>query len=545
MDWLSYGIDISKVSGGKTFCPKCHDTRKNKRDRSLSVDLETGLFNCHNGCGFKGVVKKEKKVYVKPPSRLTKLSEKLIAWFESRSISNNTLLRFKVTESQEWMPQFEKEVPVVCFNYYRGEDLVNIKFRGPQKSFKMVKDAELIFYNIDAVDEEVIIVEGEIDAMSFYEAGVHNVISVPNGASLGSMKLEYLDNCWGNFKNCKKIIIATDNDEPGIALREELARRLGKERCYQVDFVDTKDANEYLVKYGKESLKSLAKSPISWPLEGIKTMDDMFDTIEDYYINGYPPGADTGIPSLDELITFAPGLLTIITGIPSSGKDEFLNLIIARLSERHKWSFGVCGMEEEPAFHVTKMIEKYTGKAFAFRKDPSHRVTEQEKNYGIKMTDLYISYIDIDQVEVTVDSILAKASELVLRKGIRGLVINPWNCLEHSRPASLSETEYTGKVLGQITSWSRKHSVHTFLIAHPTKIKKTDGKNYDVPTLYSISGSAHFYNKTHNGFVVYRDFANGGSEVKIIVQKVKWSWQGKLGECSFYFNTNTRQYEMI
>ncbi len=232
--------------------------------------------------------------------------------------------------------------------------------------------------------------------------------------------------------------------------------------------------------------------------------------------------------------------------VHNSGKDEFLNLIIARLSERHKWSFGICGMEEEPAFHVTKMIEKYTGKAFAFRKDPSHRVNEQEKNYGIGLTDLYINYIDIDQVGVTIDAILSKASELVLRKGIRGLVINPWNCLEHSRPSSVSETEYTGKVLDQIISWSRKHSVHTFLIAHPTKMRKGDNKKYDIPTLYSINGSSNFFNKTHNGFVVYRDFSeNDGREVRIIVQKIKWSWQGKLGECSFYFNTNTRQYEMI
>lgn len=229
--------------------------------------------------------------------------------------------------------------------------------------------------------------------------------------------------------------------------------------------------------------------------------------------------------------------------VHNSGKDEFINFVMARLTEKHDWSWGISSFEEPPEFHVTKMLEKFSGKAFMFRKDPSHRLTEQEKNYGIYKVDKYFNYINIDVIGATVDAILSKATELVKKKGINGLVINPWNCLEHSRPHHQSETEYTGLVLDKIISFARKTNVHVFLIAHPTKIKKSDGKKYDVPTLYSISGSANFFNKTHNGITIYRDFTPEViNQVTVYIQKVKWSWLGKIGSVDFMFNANTRQY---
>jgi twinkle protein len=137
MNWHKYGIDITKVHGGKGICPKCHDSRKNKNDKSLSVNKETGLFMCHNHpCDFKGCaadkgdnIQRIKKDYTRPPERLEKLSPNIIKWFENRGISNDTLLRLKITEAIEWMPGVNKETKCICFNYYKDGELVNIKFR--------------------------------------------------------------------------------------------------------------------------------------------------------------------------------------------------------------------------------------------------------------------------------------------------------------------------------------------------------------------------------------------------------------------------------
>lgn len=548
MNWQKFDIDISKVRGGKTTCPKCSHTRKHKNDLCLSVDLNEGLFNCHHaGCDFKGSAKeyKTKKEFAKPIPRLELLSPALVGYFEKeRKISNNTLLRFNVTQATEWMPSVGAEVPVICFNYYRDGSLVNVKFRGQKKAFKMAKDAELIFYNLDAIKNELecIVVEGEIDCLTLHECGIFNAVSVPNGASKGSQKLEYLDNCWQYFEGKTKVILAVDSDEAGTALRDELARRLGSEKCFTIEYPPgSKDVNEVLVNHGKEVVIQIIQLAKEIPLEGITTMDEMFEEITSWYDQGYPKGAKARIKNFDELITFAPGQLTIITGIPGHGKDEFANLIMASLARYEEWPWGICSFEETASETVTKIIEKHTGKAFDFRIDKSQRINETEFEAGIGFVDKYFHFIKTEAIETNLDGILSKAEQMVKRFGIKGFCINPWNWIEHSREPYMSETEYISIALSRFILFLKRFKVHGFLMAHPTKINKKDGKKYDVPTLYSINGSAHFFNKTHNGFTVYKD----SNTVDVHVQKVKQSWLGKTGLCQFTYDTYTRQYLAI
>lgn len=547
-NWSKYGIDISKVRGGKTTCPKCSHTRKHRNDPCLSVDIAQGLFNCHN-CEFKGSAAEfKKREYLRPLERLEKLSSKVLEWFENdRKISNNTLLRFKVTEAKEFMPQLNSEVTVMCFNYYRGGELVNIKFRGPKKSFKMAKDAELIFYNLDAIkdEKECVIVEGEIDCLTLYECGVFNAVSVPNGASKGSQKLEYLDNCWNYFEGKEKIIIATDNDEAGKSLKEELLRRLGKERCYSVDYPEgCKDFNEVLLKYGKDEVKAAINDAEQIPLEGIVSMEDVHEVTFDWFLHGYPKGTKARIDGFDEFLTFVPGQLTLITGIPGHGKDEFVNYIETNLSKYEGWKWGICSFEETPEITTTKLIEKYIGKSFDFRQNHFQRITQEDYEKGIVFVNQHFKFFDTEKSDTDVDSILNLAEQMVKRYGINGFCLNPWNWVDHLRKEYMSETEYVSQCLTKIVRFAKKFKVAFFLIAHTTKMPKNTGTGkYEVPTLYSINGSANFFNKTHNGITIYRDYATNCVDVH--VQKVKQSWLGKIGLCSFEFDTFTRQYKPI
>ena len=545
MRWQELGIDISKVRGGKTICPKCSHTRKHKSDPCLSVDIQEGLFNCHN-CGFSGSAKVyQKKEFIKPLPRLEKVSEKVLNFFEGRKISNNTLLRFGITEATEWMPLNQTESRVICFNYYRVGELINIKFRGQGKAFKMQKDAELIFYNLDAIKDEteIIICEGEIDCLSFHESGLFNSISVPNGASKGNQKLEYLDNCWREFEDKTKIILAVDNDEAGNSLREELSRRLGKERCFTVTYPEgCKDSNEVLVKYGKEAVNQLVKNARPYPLEGVLEVEDLAETVQDYFLNGYPKGFKCGISGFDDHLQFSEGQLTMVTGIPGHGKDEFVNAITTGLALNHGWKFGDICFEETPAIKVSKLIEKWSGKAFDFRKDLSHRMTSEQFEKGLLWVNEFYKFVNTDEVDVTVEGVVEKIEQMVKRYGINGVVISPWNCFEHNIQQGENETLYTSRVLGKLITCLRKYNLHCFLIAHPTKIQKNrDTGKYEVPNLYSISGSANFFNKTHNGFTVYRD----EDITDVHIQKVKQSWLGKKGLVTFKYNSFTRQYENI
>lgn len=203
--------------------------------------------------------------YEKPLPRLEILKPQTIKYFEGRGISNNTTLRLKITESIEWMPKADNKVPVICFNYYRGETLVNIKYRAKDKDFKLSKNSELIFYNLNALQGETVgvIVEGEPDVCACVESGVYNTISVPNGANdKGTINLSYLDNSWNEIKHIEKWIIFTDNDEPGIRLRDELCLRFGKSNCFIVTAPsDCKDANDVLLKHGAEKLRYIISMP--------------------------------------------------------------------------------------------------------------------------------------------------------------------------------------------------------------------------------------------------------------------------------------------
>lgn len=539
----------NKRSGSlKTQCPKCSHSRKNKKDPCLSVNIDDGTYNCHNCDEFHGKVfdRPRKEAYILPPKRLEKLEKETIDYFEKfRKISNNTLLRFKITDSIEWMPAAQKEIPVICFNYFRNNALVNTKFRGKNKDFKLVKNAELIFYNLDAIkdEKECIICEGEIDCLSLYEAGFYNAVSVPNGASRGSQKLEYLDNCWKYFEDKEKIILMTDGDEAGIALRDELARRLGKEKCLKVIYPENcKDSNEVLIKYGKEALSNVVNSAIEFPIEGVLTVgEDLIEDIYRFWEGGYPTGQKVGISGFDDLLSFQEGQFTMVTGIPGSGKSEFLDYILASdiLNNGNKW--GICSFENQPSsLHATKIMQKLAGKSFAFRQNSEDRMSQSQFERALLKAHDHVIFVNIHSAETTMEGILDKGYELVKRKGIRRFVIDPWNYIEHNRPSGMSETEYVSICLTQIKVFCMKTDSHVFLVAHPTKLRKENGK-YEVATLYSISGSAHFFNKTDNGISVYRDFET--NEVVVYVQKVRFDWNGKIGMCNFTLNKETRQYE--
>lgn len=549
-DFENKGIKLKGRTSGqfKTTCPECSHTRKKKNDTCLSVNIDEGVYTCHN-CGWKGTVKKIEKVqktYKVPESNNTKLSDKTLNWFvETRKISKATVMRFGLTESNEFMPQVEKERNCINFNYFRDEKLVNIKFRDGQKNFKMVSGAQLIFYNLDMIKDSdtVIITEGEIDAMSFYEAGYSEVISVPNGASKGNQRLEYLDNCIDFFENKIKIILATDTDEAGIILRNELARRLGKERCAFLTYPEgCKDANDVLVRYGIDELRKVVQNASEWPMEGIITIGDIEERINNLYLNGFPEGAKIGFETFDKHISFKEGQLTIITGIPSSGKSEFVDEIMVRLAQIQDWKFGVFSAENQPEeYHFMKWSEKHTSKSFfglsQFRQTPEDVL---KAKYFIND---HFYFVQINEDNSVLDELLLKFKQLINRKGINAVLIDPWNYLEHDIPKGYSETQYISEALTKICRFAKINNIHIFLVAHPVKIKKDANGKYMVATPYDIAGSAHFFNKADNCLSVYRDFDT--NLVTVYIQKVRFRFIGKIGKVDFQWENFTGKYNEV
>jgi twinkle protein len=371
----------------------------------------------------------------------------------------------------------------------------------------------------------------------------------------------WLGVCSAYLDRVKTFIIATDADEPGQALAEELARRLGRERCWRItwpgaptDVAETpdpaavrKDANEVLMKDGPDALVRLVESAQPVPIRGLFQFTDFSDEIDRYYgmaLHAELRGLTTGWEGVDALYRVVPGELTVVTGVPNSGKSEWVDALMCNLADKHGWSFALCSMENKVHEHARKLIEKHVGRPFfdAEYAGGARRMTPDELATGKAFLASNFVLIRHEDDELpSIDWVLGLARAAVMRYGIRGLVVDPYNELDHRRPGNVSETEYVSQMLTRIKRFAAHHDVHVWFVAHPRQMMNWRG---EPPGLYDISGSAHFVNKCDNGLVVHRNRTDAGraNEVRVLVQKVRNKVAGRIGETTLLYDRSCGRY---
>ena len=522
-----------KLEEGKKqgICPLCSHNRKpkNQKAKCASYDWERGLGTCHNcNTSFQMHTYKRKgnseKVYVKPePAVIVQPGTKVEDWFKTRGISKQTLSDLKITEGPEWMPQTGKTENVIKFNYFMGGELTNVKYRDGRKNFKLFKGAEKVFYNIDSIVgyEYCVIVEGEMDVLALHEAGITNAISVPNGATLNSNNLDYLDSCIDYFEDKEKIILAVDSDEAGQALQTELIRRLGSEVCHIATFDDCKDANEYLVKHGSEKLTARITAARPVPLENVTTFRDIEDEITDFVRNGFKKGYQVGLSNFDEIFSTYTGQFITVTGIPSSGKSDFVDQMVVGYNQNYGWKTAFASPENVPTYlHAHKLMRK------VWQGMPSKDDLGGDK-WNQVADHCNSNFFHIDMERYTLESVLKKGAELVKRKGIKCLVIDPFNKVRDVDCKTEDVNRYTMEYLSKIEIFAKKYDVLVFIVAHPTKMYKDKDGKIEEPTMYNIKGGGEWYDASYHGLLVHRDYEN--KTVKAKVLKVKFQNLGENG----------------
>jgi len=527
-EFNQHGLEEGKKQG---VCPLCsHDRKpKNQKAKCASYDWERGLGTCHN-CNKsfqlhtyqrKG---KAEKVYIKPePYKFEEPGMKVEDWFKTRGISKQTLDDLKVTEGPEWMPQTGKTENVIKFNYFMGGELTNVKYRDGRKNFKLFKGAEKVFYNIDSIVgyEYCVIVEGEMDVLALHEAGITNAISVPNGATLNSNNLDYLDSCIDYFEDKEKIILAVDSDEAGQALQTELIRRLGSEVCFLSSFEDCKDANEYLLKYGKEKLSERISKAKPVPLENVTTFRDIEDEITDFVRNGFKPGFQIGLENFDDIFSTYTGQFITVTGIPSSGKSDFVDQMVVGYNKNYGWKTAFASPENVPTYlHAHKLMRK-TWEGMPGRDDIGGDKWNQIADHCNS------NYYHIDMERYTLESVLKKGAELVKRKGIKCLVIDPFNKVRDVDCKTEDVNRYTMEYLTKIETFAKKFDVLVFIVAHPTKMYKDKDGKIEEPTMYNIKGGGEWYDASYHGILIHRNYED--KTVKAKVLKIKFQNLGENG----------------
>lgn len=563
------GLHIDKLETGKHLCPSCNGKgSKGFEGKTLSVTVdEFGVVwycNRQNKCGFQGSLQYEKpitefrkkikpKVFVKPViSFNNSIDNRILHWFSKRGISKKTVDHFKVNSTVRYDYASKQERTWVAFPYLNLEnEITNVKYRTVlDKQFAQEKNSEQTFYGLGQMAKEpkgiLYIVEGEIDALSLYEAGYENVVSIPNGGispkSVGKLsensdKFHFLNHAGAWLDNFEHYVLACDFDDVGKAVMEELARRLGRDKCWRVHWPNKqnteiiKDANDVLVHFGKEELQNVIDAAEPWPIVDIYSVKDYASEVFKLYNNEYEPPLSTGFSNLDEHMKVRTGDISVVTGIPNSGKSEFMDALMLNMVNNHKWKFAVCSFENPPKYHIAKLCEKVVGAPFHNDLMGRQRISQTELQTAMTKLNSSVKFIRCDNPDdrpPTVDWIIDRAKNLVRQVGINGLIIDPYNEIESTRTNNLSETEFISLLLSKLKRFAQTYDVHVWIVAHPRKMNAIDGV-IPVVGLYDISGSAHWANKADLGWCVTRDRANPNLPVEVHVLKVRFKECGTSG----------------
>lgn len=543
------GIVLRSYEEGqrKTLCPRCSYARKlrNQTEQCLSIKIDNrgATWTCHN-CGwedrllYKEEVSRNYGSYI--PFEHTPLPGNIYKWLQDRGLSMATL--------DDWGLSWDEKSGSLMFPYREWPlgEVVNVKYRGPQKLFRQSPGGKTTFYGLDKLEaggDRVIIVEGEIDALSLAECGITNVLSVPNGAPVkiserasdDEPKFLFLKNGRHRLDAFHRVVLAGDNDERGRYNNEEMARRLGYHRAYVVEWpAGCKDANDVLVKHGKEAVIAAIDNAKPYPVPGVYSFDDFGTDLDAFYAEGTTRGASTGYFDLDQFYTVRPGELTIITGAPHQGKSQFVDNLLYNLAVAAQQRFLFVSLEKPLRMHFRTLAQIHIGKPFCWESFGSAAMSGEEARKARMALSQCFRFIDQRKMDVTVDNIVSVAAMLAERWGLNGVVVDPYAYLRRSH--DMSETEFVGETLVRLKAAAEKHNFHAWVVAHPYKLIMVEDVNPE-PNPYQISGSAHWYNLGDNIMTVTRA-EDGVSKIRVWKNRM----DGTLGACYLDYDKRTGRY---
>lgn len=479
-----------------------------------------------------------------PKTRTKALPPEALAYLEERGIPEETATKFKLS--------WDGTKKAIKIPYFVGEKIDNYALvRISDGKSKLENPNKAVFFGIDKLginSEPVIIAHRELDAIILMERGFMNVLGVPNGGDISAKgddfnqepdKFAYLSAASNAAKAWHLVKFAFDDSKEGLALRQELSRRLGPGRCAAAK-LSSGSVWQTMKTNGADWLCSDINEAKALPIFGLFSVSDFEKELYAYFEYGMASGVSTGWPNVDKLYTVVPGQLTVVTGIPNSGKSEWLDALSINLALNHGWRFAAFSPENGKEAHTTKLVEKRV----EMSADPKayRRMSFDTLRSGAKWVDNHYTFIESTDTMPTLEWILDRAKDAALRYGIKGLIIDPWNRIEKKLGERQSETDYVAESIPKILRFAANYGVHVWLVVHPKQQQKNQktGK-IDAPSLYDMAGSAHFVNMCDNGVVIHRsDSIDDTTEV--LLRKVRFKHVGHRGETKLKYDTQSGRF---
>jgi twinkle protein len=539
----------------KIVCPACSEERRlpaHRREPILSVKFKDDrlLYRCWH-CGIRGLVPLTEETKTVPMKNVVPMrapltaepdpaSEEAVSWLErERGIPRALSQRVGLCSATRWVRKIGASRPCVGFPYRDHGQTYAVKWRAfPEKGFTQDGSAQTLFLaDMAPVGGDLILTEGEMDALSFHAAGIPAVSIPAGGMNEGeredTARLRWMATHDVLLAKAKRIYLALDSDQTGTTTAKELARRLGKGRCWRISYPDgCKDANDVLVQHGPEAVLALLDTATPWPVEGLRSVAEIADRVLQLYERGLPPGLSTTWPEVDNLFTVAPGSLIVVTGIPGSGKSAWLDDLLMRMMLRHKFKVGYASFENPVDIHLSKLLQLWRLEPFG-RNAPA-RMSQASVEEGLAWLNERVGFIDMDEAP-TPEGLWERFDVLVRRFGINAAVVDPVNFV---RMTGEGDTESINRFLADAKLFARTRELALFIVAHPAK--PLEYRTDWVPTGYAISGSAHWFNRADFGLTLSRR----KDCTELHVWKCRFSHQGKLGVVRLVFDKATASYEV-
>lgn len=532
----------------KVKCPSCtpHERKpENINNKDMAVDYDNGKAFCHNCGAVSFKEQKEMKHYELPTkSNITKVSQSAVDFFESRGISQSVLVDNKISMQNG----------DIMFPYLQNGKLINYKTRGVNdKKFRQASNAKPIMFNYDrCINQPIIIVtEGEIDAMSFNEVGYSYTTSPNQGAPNVNdknvdSKLECLTNCYELFEKAETIYIAVDNDPNGKRLEKELIRRIGVEKCKIIDFSPYKDANEVLVSLGRQELIKRYENASDARLEGTYDVTDFKKEILNQYHNGLNKGETTHIEELDSIWKWRVGEVNLWTGYQNEGKSTFLKYVSIVKSVFDGDKFAFFDPESIPiADFYNDLIEMYVGKTMDLDQ-PNYRMTEDELNNAVEFLSNRFFFV-YPEKDLKLDTIFTRFEFLVRKYGVKHVIFDPYNTIEHLAQPNQREDLYISQFMSRLKRFAVDNQISVHLVAHQNtpRIDKTTNDYFKVDG-NNVKGGGTFADKCDNLISIqipYRLTDRTLPNVNVKSHKIKkQKLVARPGEIECYFDWKSSRY---
>lgn len=551
-------IRKAKISPGTTShvrCPICDGGKTHEDSLSVTIDAdgEGAAWVCHRGScpSAPGGARlrtsapvQPKRIVKAPPVHSGDLTSNrpdwLYDWFAERKIGARVVLQFGIYAASRWFNDQLGECPAIVFPFVWKGEVVNRKYRprGQKQPQAQEKDAAQTIFNIDALGddpEEIIWVEGEPDVMALAECGLNHGVTLKDGApsqvnAANQARFEALTTHEKILERARKIILAGDNDAPGLALREELARRLGRHRCWLVTWPDgCKDAGAVLCQHGPDAVLEAIQAAEPYPIEGMRRIKRGILA----KLRAMPaPGVMTTGTTASNAVLKLPmeGRLIVVTGWPNHGKTTWTRFVMVHTAKEHSRRWVVFSPESQPwEQFAAECAETYVGQPFyGLDRIPGMSDGDIAEAEAFLADRVVMLVYDAEDEAPTLDWLLERARACVLREGTTDFLFDPWNEISQERGA-MSETDFIGRCLQRLRAFGQRHGVNMWIVAHPAKPPPLRPKEVRPPPgPYDIAGSAHWANRPDIGLTIHNP-QPGLTELHVWKSKNKrWGMRGTV-----------------